>query len=36
MKMQNEIKSPKEGRVADLRVSPGDTVASGDILAIVE
>jgi biotin carboxyl carrier protein len=36
MKMQNEIKSPKEGRVADLRVSPGDTVASGDTLAIIE
>jgi biotin carboxyl carrier protein len=36
MKMQNEIKSPKEGRVADLRVAPGDTVAAGDTLAIIE
>ena len=36
MKMQNEIKSPKDGRVRDLRVSAGDTVAVGDILAIVE
>ena len=36
MKMQNELKSPKEGRVADLRVAPGDTVASGDVLAIIE
>jgi biotin carboxyl carrier protein len=36
MKMQNEIKSPKEGRVADLRVAPGDTVAAGDTLATIE
>ena len=36
MKMQNEIKSPKQGRIRDLRVLPGDTVASGDILAIIE
>jgi biotin carboxyl carrier protein len=36
MKMQNEIKSPKEGRVADLRVTPGDTVAAGDTLATIE
>jgi biotin carboxyl carrier protein len=36
MKMQNEIKSPKDGRVADVRVSPGDTVASGDILAVID
>jgi biotin carboxyl carrier protein len=36
MKMQNEIKSPKQGRIRDLRVLPGDTVASGDTLAIIE
>jgi biotin carboxyl carrier protein len=36
MKMQNELQSPKDGRVAGIRVSPGDTVASGDILAIIE
>ena len=36
MKMQNEIKSPKVGRVAVIRVSPGDAVASGDVLAIIE
>jgi biotin carboxyl carrier protein len=34
--MQNEIKSPKDGRVAELRVAPGDTVAAGDTLAIIE
>jgi biotin carboxyl carrier protein len=36
MKMQNEIKSPKDGRIIDIRVSPGDTVAVGDILVIIE
>jgi biotin carboxyl carrier protein len=36
MKMQNEIKSPKDGRVVEIRVAPGDTVAVGDILAIIE
>jgi biotin carboxyl carrier protein len=36
MKMQNEIKSPKDGRVVEIRVSPGDTVAVGDVLAIIE
>lgn len=36
MKMQNELKSPKSGVVAELRVKPGDTVSSGDVLAVVE
>jgi biotin carboxyl carrier protein len=36
MKMQNELKSPKEGRVTELRVAPGDTVASGQALALIE
>jgi len=36
MKMQNEIQSPKEGRVREFRVSPGDTVSVGDTLAIIE
>lgn len=36
MKMQNELKSPKPGKVAELRVSPGDTVATGDVLAVIE
>ncbi len=36
MKMQNELRSPKAGTVKDIRVSEGQTVASGDILAIVE
>jgi biotin carboxyl carrier protein len=36
MKMQNELKSPKEGKVIEIRVALGDTVASGDILAIID
>lgn len=36
MKMQNELKSPKAGTVKTVKVSEGDTVAAGDILATVE
>ena len=36
MKMQNELKSPKDGKVIELRVKPGDTVAAGNVLAAVE
>jgi biotin carboxyl carrier protein len=36
MKMQNELKSPKVGTVAELRVAPGDTVVAGDVLAVIE
>ncbi len=36
MKMQNELKAPKAGRVIEVRVAPGEAVASGQVLAIVE
>jgi biotin carboxyl carrier protein len=36
MKMQNELKSTKVGKVAELRVAAGDTVVAGDILANIE
>jgi biotin carboxyl carrier protein len=36
MKMQNELKSPKAGRVARIGVAIGDTVGSGDVLVVVE
>ena len=36
MKMQNEMRSPKDGIVSDLRAQEGSTVAAGDILAIIE
>jgi biotin carboxyl carrier protein len=36
MKMQNEIKSPKKGRVQKLMAREGANVNAGDVLAIVE
>lgn len=36
MKMQNEMKSPKDGIVKEIRFNEGDTVNAGDILAIIE
>jgi len=36
MKMQNEIKSPKEGILRKLLVQPGMNVKAGEVLAIVE
>jgi biotin carboxyl carrier protein len=36
MKMQNELKSPKPGRVARLPAEAGATVGAGDVLAVIE
>jgi len=36
MKMQNEIKSPKKGRIGRLEVTEGAAVNAGDVLAVVE
>jgi biotin carboxyl carrier protein len=36
MKMQNELKAPIAGSVKTVRVSAGDTVAAGDLLATIE
>jgi biotin carboxyl carrier protein len=36
MKMQNEMKSPKDGTVVDVRVEPGATVNAGDVLVVIE
>ena len=36
MKMQNDLKAPKDGIVKEIRVSEGTTVTAGDVLAIVE
>ena len=36
MKMQNEVLAPKSGKVTELRVSEGQTVNSGEVLAVVE
>ena len=36
MKMQNEMKAARSGRVADVRVRDGDTVGAGDTLVVLE
>jgi len=36
MKMQNEVRSPRAARIADFRVTVGDTVASGQVLVTLE
>ena len=36
MKMQNEMKSPKDGIVVELKTKAGATVNAGDVLAVVE
>jgi biotin carboxyl carrier protein len=36
MKMQNEMKSPKSGRVAEVRARANATVAAGEVLVVIE
>ena len=36
MKMQNELKSPKDGVVKEIRFEEGATVHAGDVLAVIE
>lgn len=36
MKMQNEMKSPKDGIIKSIKVEEGATVNAGDVLAIIE
>jgi biotin carboxyl carrier protein len=36
MKMENEIKSPKAGKVTEVKVTPGQTVEKGELLAVIE
>jgi acetyl/propionyl-CoA carboxylase alpha subunit len=36
MKMEHAVSTPVGGRVAELRARPGDQVARGDVLAVVE
>jgi biotin carboxyl carrier protein len=36
MKMQNEVLSPKAGKVAEIRVIEGQTVNAGETLAVIE
>jgi biotin carboxyl carrier protein len=36
MKMQNEMRSPKDGIVKEIRFAEGETVNAGDILVVIE
>jgi biotin carboxyl carrier protein len=36
MKMENELRSPKDGRVADVLVAEGASVEAGRLLVVVE
>lgn len=36
MKMQNEMKSPKDGVVREIKFVEGDNVNAGDVLAVIE
>lgn len=36
MKMQNEMKSPKSGRVVEVKIKPEATVAAGEVLMVIE
>ncbi len=36
MKMQNELKSPRDGRVSSLKATPNQSVTAGTVLALIE
>ena len=36
MKMENEIKSPVDGEIVDLRVQPGDAVSAGAVMMVIK
>jgi biotin carboxyl carrier protein len=36
MKMENEVRSPRDGTVTKIAVNPGDRVNTGDLLLVVE
>jgi biotin carboxyl carrier protein len=36
MKMQNEMKSPRDGTIGEIRVAEGDTVSAGDVLVVID
>ena len=36
MKMENELRSPKAGRVKDVSVAPGTSVEAGRVLVVIE
>jgi biotin carboxyl carrier protein len=36
MKMENEIVAHRSGKVEELKISEGDAVSSGDVLAVIK
>jgi len=36
MKMQNEMKAPRAGRIAAIKTVAGTTVSAGDVLLVIE
>ena len=36
MKMENNINADKAGTVAEIKVSPGDTVGAGDVVVVID
>jgi len=36
MKMENNISAEKAGTVKTVKVKPGDTVGSGDVVVVIE
>ena len=36
MKMQNEMKAPRDGRVTSIEVKENDSVTAGAVLAVIE
>jgi biotin carboxyl carrier protein len=36
MKMENDLLASGEGTVKDVRVRPGDTVNTGDVMMVIE
>jgi biotin carboxyl carrier protein len=36
MKMENELKTPRVGKVTQIKVTPGQTVEKGDLLVTIE
>ncbi|MBV8136847.1 MAG: biotin/lipoyl-binding protein [Deltaproteobacteria bacterium] len=36
MKMENELKSPKAGKVVEVKVAAGQTVEKGELLLVIE
>ena len=36
MKMQNEMKAPKDGTISEIRFEEGETVNTGDVLVVID